>query len=45
MKISCLLLVVTNGKFTNGTYSDLMKTAIAIKNDGITIVVEFVGKA
>jgi flagellar basal body-associated protein FliL len=43
-KYQCLLLVVTNGKFTDGTYSDLIETANAIKNDGITIVVGFVGK-
>ncbi|HCR72724.1 MAG TPA: hypothetical protein DIW23_14870, partial [Anaerolineae bacterium] len=39
-----LLLVVTNGKFTDGNYSDLFEVSNAIKEDGITLVIGFVGK-
>ncbi len=39
-----LLLVVTNGKFTDGDYSDLIETANSIKNDGVTLVIGFIGK-
>lgn len=39
-----LLLVVTNGKFTDGNYSDLMEVSSAIKNDGVTLVIGLIGK-
>jgi hypothetical protein len=39
-----LLLVVTNGKLTDGDYSDLIETAKAIKSDGITLVIGYIGK-
>jgi hypothetical protein len=39
-----VLLVITNGKFTDGNYSDLIEAANAIKKDGITLVIGFVGK-
>jgi hypothetical protein len=43
-KYQPLLLVVTNGKFTDGNYSDLIEVANAIKSDGITLVIGFIGK-
>lgn len=43
-KYQPLLLVITNGKFTDGDYSDLIEAANAIKNDGVTVVIGFVGK-
>jgi flagellar basal body-associated protein FliL len=43
-KYQPLLLVVTNGKFTDGDYSDLIDAANAIKNDGVTVVIGFIGK-
>ncbi len=43
-KYQPLLLVITNGKFTDGNYSDLIETANAIKNNGVTLVVGFMGK-
>ena len=39
-----MLLVVTNGRFTDGDYSDLIEAANAIKNDGITLVIGYIGK-
>jgi len=39
-----LLLVVTNGKFTDGNYSDLIEVSNAIKKEGITLVIGFIGK-
>lgn len=39
-----LLLVVTNGKFTDGNYSDLLEAANTIKRDGITLVIGYIGK-
>ena len=39
-----LLLVVTNGKFTDGNYSDLKDVSRGIKNDGITLVIGLIGK-
>jgi von Willebrand factor type A domain len=38
-----LLLVITNGKFTDGNYSDLIEVSNAIKKDGITLVIGFIG--
>ena len=43
-KYQPLLLVITCGKFTDGTYSDLIKISKAIKQDGITLVIGYVGK-
>ncbi len=43
-KYQPLLLVVTNGKFTDGNYSDLIEVSNAIKEDGITLVIGFIGK-
>jgi hypothetical protein len=43
-KYQPLLLVVTNGRFTDGDYSDLIETANSIKNDGVTLVIGIVGK-
>jgi hypothetical protein len=43
-KYQPLLLVVTNGKFTDGSYSDLRQVASKIKADGITLVVGYIGK-
>lgn len=43
-KYQPLLLVITNGKFTDGNYSDLIRAANAIKKDGITLVIGFIGK-
>lgn len=43
-KYQPLLLVVTNGKFTDGNYSDLIEASNAIKKDGITLVIGFIGK-
>ncbi len=43
-KYQPLLLVITNGKFTDGNYFDLIETATAIKNNGVTVVIGFVGK-
>jgi hypothetical protein len=43
-KYQPLLLVITNGKFTDGNYSDLTEAANAIKKDGITLVIGFIGK-
>lgn len=40
-----LLLVVTNGKFTDGSYSDLIEISNTIKKDGITLVIGFIGKS
>lgn len=39
-----LLLVITSGQFTDGNHSDLIKAASAIKRDGITLVIGFIGK-
>ncbi len=39
-----LLLVISNGKFTDGDYEDLMAVTNAIKKDGVTLVFGFVGK-
>jgi len=39
-----MLLIVTNGKFTDGNYSDLIEIANALKSDGITLVIGFIGK-
>jgi len=44
-KYQPLLLVITNGKFTDGSYSELIEAANAIKNDNVTFVVGFVGKS
>ena len=35
---------ITNGKFTDGNYSELIEATNDIKNDGITLVVGFIGK-
>ena len=43
-KYQPLLLVVTNGKFTDGNYSDLIEIADSIKNEGTTLVIGFIGK-
>ncbi len=43
-KYQPMLLLITNGKFTDGTYSDLLKVADTIKSDGVTLVIGFVGK-
>lgn len=43
-KYQPLLLVLTNGKFTDGSYSDLIEISSAIKQDGITLVIGFIGK-
>jgi len=43
-KYQPLLLVLTNGKFTDGNYSDLVEVSNSIKNDGITLVIGFIGK-
>lgn len=43
-KYQPLLLVITNGKFTDGNYSDLMRISNAIKKEGITFVIGFIGK-
>ncbi|MBT3321124.1 MAG: hypothetical protein HN392_02455 [Anaerolineae bacterium] len=39
-----LLLVMTNGRFTDGNYTELFDVTESIKKDGITIVVGFIGK-
>lgn len=39
-----LLLVMTNGRFTDGDYAELFDVTESIKKDGITIVVGFIGK-
>lgn len=44
-KYQPMLLVITNGKFTDGTYSDLIEISNSIKKDGITLVVGFIGKS
>jgi hypothetical protein len=43
-KYQPLLLIITNGKFTDGNYSDLLKAANTIKRDGVTLVIGFIGK-
>lgn len=43
-KYQPLLLVITNGKFTDGNYSDLIEVSNAVKEDGITLVIGFIGK-
>lgn len=43
-KYQPLLLVLTNGKYTDGSYSDLIEISNAIKQDGITLVIGFIGK-
>jgi hypothetical protein len=43
-KYQPLLLVITNGKFNDGSFSDLMEISNVIKNSGITIVVGYIGK-
>jgi hypothetical protein len=43
-KYQPLLLVITNGKFTDGDYLELIATADAIKDDGITLVIGYIGK-
>jgi hypothetical protein len=43
-KYQPLLLVITNGKFTDGDYSDLIEEANAIKKYGVTVVIGFIGK-
>jgi hypothetical protein len=43
-KYQPLLLVITNGKFTDGGYLELIETANAIKDDGITLVIGYIGK-
>jgi Mg-chelatase subunit ChlD len=40
-KYQPLLLVVTNGKFTDGDYLELIEVANAIKSDGVTLVIGF----
>ena len=43
-KYQPLLLVLTNGKFTDGSFSGLIEISNAIKQDGITLVIGFIGK-
>ena len=43
-KYQPMLLVITNGKFTDGNYSDLMEISSTIKKAGITLVIGFVGR-
>lgn len=39
-----LLLIMTDGRFTDGGYSELFDVTESIKKDGITVVVGFIGK-
>jgi hypothetical protein len=43
-KYQPLLLVITNGKFTDGNYSNLAEIANLIKKDGVTLVIGYLGK-